>query len=107
MGSAYTRITITINNKNLTFDTNLKGSAYNAKRIIREYIRYISHYIGMYTMYANPSAHFPGFLYIDGSYITFTTKDLPSTTNTHNTELQMVKVHINMGHRSWGRLSPQ
>ena len=27
--------------------------------------------------------------------ITFTTKDIPSTINTHNTELQMVKVHIN------------
>ena len=27
--------------------------------------------------------------------ITFTTTDIPSTINTHNTELQMVKVHIN------------
>ena len=27
--------------------------------------------------------------------ITFTTTDIPSTLNTHNTELQMVKVHIN------------
>ena len=27
--------------------------------------------------------------------ITFTTSDIPSTINTHNTELQMVKVHIN------------
>ena len=28
-------------------------------------------------------------------YITFTTTDLPATINTHNTELQMVKAHIN------------
>ena len=27
--------------------------------------------------------------------ITFPTADIPSTINTHNTELQMVKVHIN------------
>ena len=27
--------------------------------------------------------------------ITFTTTDIPSTINTHNTEIQMVKVHIN------------
>ena len=27
--------------------------------------------------------------------ITFTTTDIPLTINTHNTELQMVKVHIN------------
>ena len=27
--------------------------------------------------------------------ITFTTTDIPSTINTHNTELQIVKVHIN------------
>ena len=27
--------------------------------------------------------------------ITFTTSDIPSTINTHNTELQMVKVHMN------------
>ena len=27
--------------------------------------------------------------------ITFTITDIPSTINTHNTELQMVKVHIN------------
>ena len=27
--------------------------------------------------------------------ITFTTTDIPSAINTHNTELQMVKVHIN------------
>ena len=27
--------------------------------------------------------------------ITFTTTDIPSTINTHNIELQMVKVHIN------------
>ena len=27
--------------------------------------------------------------------ITFTTTDIPSTINTHNTELQMVMVHIN------------
>ena len=27
--------------------------------------------------------------------ITFTTRDRPSTINTHNTELQMLKVHIN------------
>ena len=27
--------------------------------------------------------------------ITFTTTDIPSTINTHNTKLQMVKVHIN------------
>ena len=28
--------------------------------------------------------------------ITFTTTDIPSTINTHNTELQMVNVHINI-----------
>ena len=30
-----------------------------------------------------------------GGLITFTTTDIPSTINTHNTELQMVKVHTN------------
>ena len=30
-----------------------------------------------------------------GGLITFTTTDIPSTINTHNTELQMVKIHIN------------
>ena len=36
-----------------------------------------------------------GLLTLIRDNITFTTTDIPSTTNTHNTELQMVKVHIN------------
>ena len=36
-----------------------------------------------------------GFITLVRDNITFTTTDIPSTINTHNTELQMVKVHIN------------
>ena len=36
-----------------------------------------------------------GLLILIRDNITFTTTDIPSTINTHNTELQMVKVHIN------------
>ena len=36
-----------------------------------------------------------GLIALIGDNITFTTTDIPSTINTHNTELQMVKVHIN------------
>ena len=35
------------------------------------------------------------YIYIQRENITFTTTDIPSTINTHNTELQVVKVHIN------------
>ena len=38
---------------------------------------------------------FRGLITLIRDKITFTTTDIPSTINTHNTELQMVKVHIN------------
>ena len=36
-----------------------------------------------------------GLITLIGDNITFTTTDIPSTINTHNTELQLAKVHIN------------
>ena len=36
-----------------------------------------------------------GLITLISENITFTTTDIPSTINTHNTELQMVKVYIN------------
>ena len=36
-----------------------------------------------------------GFITLSRDNIAFTTTDIPSTINTHNTELQIVKVHIN------------
>ena len=55
-----------------------------------------SHKVHNFTTVRNDRLHKAGcgLITLIRDNITFTTTDIPSTINTHNTELQMVKVHI-------------
>ena len=62
--------------------------------VICSLLTYVSDASGDQTAYSQHTSG-GGLITLIRDNITFTTTDIPSTINTHNTELQMVKVHIN------------